>query len=204
MGRLSVGENISSAAGSPSYGSRLGSQNSLPIDYGVPHQAVIAAIHVAMEWIKVECDYVAVAYWHVKDRRPSYQLLFTPGLTAYDEWRTLPVAPFEDDSFSILRSIKAGSAIGHAQPTAGSIVERKVLTKNVSASRIAVGQWVIRSCESNSHVRTWCACGRLLRRRGRRGATTLGTPRNSAGYMANTANYAAIERQHRAAAESNE
>jgi hypothetical protein len=39
----------------------------LPVDYGVPEQALVAAVEVAVEWIEIEGDYVALSYGKIQD-----------------------------------------------------------------------------------------------------------------------------------------
>src|SRR5256885_1460241 len=60
-------------------------ENGLPVEDRVPHEAVIAAIEVAVKWIEIERDDVTASDGEVENRRPANQPIFAPRLSAHHE-----------------------------------------------------------------------------------------------------------------------
>src|ERR1700756_305183 len=110
----------------------------LPIQNRVPHQTMIAAVHVSVKGIEVERHNVTVSDRHIENSRSPQKILFSPRLSTYYKGSAVRVAPFEHDAGAIFRAIQASRAVGHAQPRSRSTVKRKILPKDVSVRRIAV------------------------------------------------------------------
>ena len=138
----------------------------MPVEDGVPDEAVVAAVEVARERVEVERDDVAAAGGQIEDGGAANELFFAPGLTADDErnivmiWAV--VAPFEDDAGAVLGGVEASGAVGHAEPAARRVVEREILAEDVGAGRIAVSEGMIGALESDADVGTGSARGGVL------------------------------------------
>src|ERR1700752_4237210 len=126
-----------------------------------------------MQRIKVKRDNVTATHRLIEDRWPSDKPALAPGLTAYHKRGSIIVTPFEDNATAVLRPVETGCTVGHAQPVPGNVIEREVLSKDVSANRVAIGQWMIGPDEGHSKMRARCARSRLLRRGSRVRAATL-------------------------------
>jgi hypothetical protein len=57
-------------------------KDGLPIYDGVPDQAMVAAIQVAVKWIEIEGDHMAFSGWHIEYRWTADQTCFSPDLAA--------------------------------------------------------------------------------------------------------------------------
>src|SRR6266404_1920705 len=145
----------------------LSSNDRLPVQNRVPHHAMITAVQIAMQRVKVECDHMSATHRHVENRGTADQASFTPGLTADHEGCTVAIAPFQNDVAAILRTVKASGAVGHAQPVSWNVVQREILAEDMRAGWISVGQGRVGTVEGYAHVRARCACCRLLGCRGR-------------------------------------
>ena len=165
---------------------------------------MIAAIHVAVEGIEVKRDDVTAAAGHVENGGAAQKIFFAPRLAADDKGSAGGVAPFEDNAGAIFGAIETGGAVGHTQPRAGSVVERKVLAEDVGVRRVTVGDGVIRAHEGDAHVRAGSARDGILRRSSGSRASARGAARDAAGDGTHATHEAAIESEHRAAAQGYE
>src|ERR1700683_3540154 len=110
-----------------------------------------------MQRIEIECDDVAAADRRVEYRGAANQGGFPPDLSAYQDGRAAAIAPFEYDAAGVKGAIKAGRAIGHAQPATWNGIERKILAENMRMSVIAVCDGMLRPRERHAQVRARCA-----------------------------------------------
>src|ERR1700726_829230 len=103
-----------------------------------------------MERIEVERYDMPAPGRHIKNGRPTKNIFFSPSLPADHKWSASRVAPFEHNARPVFRSIKAGRAISHAQPSPRSAVQRKILPKDVGMLRVPIRDRVLRSRERDA------------------------------------------------------
>ncbi len=65
--------------------SRFRVEDGLPVKDGVPDEAVVAAVEIAVERVEIEGDDAAAAGGEIKDGRATNELIFAPSLAADDE-----------------------------------------------------------------------------------------------------------------------
>src|SRR5450631_4712172 len=157
-----------------------------------------------MHRIEIKCHDVTGADRRIENCRQADQVGLPPDLAAHKKGRAAAVAPLEDHTARIKWPIKAGGAVGGAQPAAWYGVQRKILPENIAMSRIAISNRVIRSRKSDAHMSPRCARSCALCRGCRRAAAALRAAGRPTGLTPDPADDAAFDRQRRAGAQGHE
>lgn len=167
--------------GGPQIRSGLGRvYNRPPVQNCIPHKTLIATVEIAVKWIEVEGQNMSMAYGYVEDGGKPNEPLLTPSLATDNERRTIAIAPLENDAAAVGRPVETSGAVRHPEPSARDLVERKILTKDPGAYRVAICEGMVRAIESNAHMRAGRSSLGILGGGGGRGASSLGAPRNTA------------------------
>src|SRR6185312_2950963 len=98
---------------------RLARDDRPPVDDRVPQHPLIAAIHVAMHRVEVECHEAAVTDREIEERGAADDVVDPPGLPAHYERLIRRSSPDEHTVTRIDRPVEARRAICHPQPAAG-------------------------------------------------------------------------------------
>src|SRR2546426_908547 len=156
---------------SPGFGRfRLPCNDCLPVQNRVPKQTLITAVQIAMHRVEVETDDMSFPHGHVQDRRPADQTLFSPPLSAYNKSFPIRIAPFHYHAAAVFGTIETSRAIRHTQPAPRDVIQRKVLSEDISVQGIAIRNRMVSAVECYPHMGSGRARSRTLRGSGGSGA----------------------------------